>query len=358
MSKDVRYERDIYTWLTALELSQYYFMFKGAGMEKIRDVLYLHEEDIIRVGVEDPEHIRKLMVGVRHIIVPDKMLVDNRYSAVFQSGRLVVDIFSFLDYSTMIRSTRVNKFWRACLNKGVRSMTISNPIKLGAPVKHVLCQFSSLTSLNGFKFGPEGGVSLAQGLVSLTKKSEIGSPLLSVNLMASRMRNKGVMAVADAMTAGGMTRLQKLNLSTNNMQHKGVISLSKCLACKRHRGLLELDLSYNGFGDPGMDALSDAIAAGATPALERLRLASVGMSDVGFAALCEPLATRSLIRLLVLDVRWNPKMRDRAGKRMMVVVSYQGTPHLQVFNMRGHRMSPRTVKLLTDACDGYFDLIC
>lgn len=33
---DVRYERDIYTWLTALELSQYYFMFKAAGMEKIR----------------------------------------------------------------------------------------------------------------------------------------------------------------------------------------------------------------------------------------------------------------------------------------------------------------------------------
>ena len=50
-------------------------------------------------------------------------------------------------------------------------------------------------------------------------------------------------------------------------------------------------------------------------------------------------------------------MRDRAGKRMMVVVSYQGTPHLQVLNMRGHRMSPRTVKQLTDACDGYFDLI-
>ena len=33
---DVRYERDIYTWLTALELSQYYFMFKAAGMEKIK----------------------------------------------------------------------------------------------------------------------------------------------------------------------------------------------------------------------------------------------------------------------------------------------------------------------------------
>ena len=57
------------------------------------------------------------------------------------------------------------------------------------------------------------------------------------------------------------------------------------------------------------------------------------------------------------SVPGNPKMRDRAGKRMMVVVSYQGTPHLQVLNMRGHRMSPRTVKQLTDACDGYFDLI-
>ena len=33
---DVRYERDIYTWLTALELSQYYFIFKAAGMEKIK----------------------------------------------------------------------------------------------------------------------------------------------------------------------------------------------------------------------------------------------------------------------------------------------------------------------------------
>ena len=35
MSADVRYERDIYTWLTALELSQYYFMFKAAGMDEV-----------------------------------------------------------------------------------------------------------------------------------------------------------------------------------------------------------------------------------------------------------------------------------------------------------------------------------
>lgn len=90
-----------------------------------------------------------MMVGVRHVIVPDKMLQDNRCSAVVQSGRLVVDIFQYLDYSTMIRMTRVCKLWRVCLNKGVRKLTIANPVRLGAPVKNVLCQFSSLTDLNG-----------------------------------------------------------------------------------------------------------------------------------------------------------------------------------------------------------------
>ena len=82
------------------------------------------------------------------------------------------------------------------------------------------------------------------------------------------------------------------------------------------------------------------------------------------AMVCCPAVCASLANCLV-TLLWcppfrttgNPKMRDRAGKRMMVVVSYQGTPHLQVLNMRGHRMSPRTVKQLTDACDGYFDLI-
>ena len=170
MSADVRYERDIYTWLTALELSQYYFMFKAAGMEKIRvrvampcarglvaltkpslwqDILYLEASDLARVGVEDPAHVRKLMVGVRHVVVPDKISADNRCSSVFQSGRLVVDIFSFLDYTTLILHTRVCRFWRECLNKGVRKMTITNPVALHAPVTHVVCQFSSLTHLNG-----------------------------------------------------------------------------------------------------------------------------------------------------------------------------------------------------------------
>ena len=114
-----------------------------------QDVLYVDATDLRRVGVEDPAHLSRLMVGVRHVIVPDKMLQDNRCSAVVQSGRLVVDIFQYLDYATMIRMTRVCKLWRFCLNKGVRKLTISNPVRLGAPVKQVLCQFSSLTDLNG-----------------------------------------------------------------------------------------------------------------------------------------------------------------------------------------------------------------
>ena len=75
---DVRYERDIYTWLTAMELSQYYFLFKAAGLERIRDVLFLNEPDIINLGVEEPAHVRRLMLGVRHVCVPDKLATDAR----------------------------------------------------------------------------------------------------------------------------------------------------------------------------------------------------------------------------------------------------------------------------------------
>lgn len=161
---------------------------------------------------------------------------------------------------------------------------------------------------------------MAAGITNLTKATDAGSPLFNLNLMASRMRNKGIMAIAEAMTQGGMTRLQKLNLSSalsshtcavllppvvgraschracraaclihvsrshaiprtrwysaaNNIQQKGMAIVSKTLACKRHRGLLDLDLSYNAFGDPGMEQLSEAIAMGACPALERLRIA-------------------------------------------------------------------------------------
>ena len=55
---------------------------------------------------------------------------------------------------------------------------------------------------------------MAAGITSLTKSTDPGSPLICLNLMASRMRNKGVMAIADAMTQGGVTRLQRLNLSS------------------------------------------------------------------------------------------------------------------------------------------------
>lgn len=354
---DVRYERDIYTWLTSLELSQYYFMFKGAGLEKIRDILYVDAADIRRIGVEDDRHVRKLMVGVRHVIVPDKLLLDGRTSPVWQSGRLIVDIYGWLDYTTLLQHVGVCRRFRDCLNKGVRRLTILSPAKHGIPVDFVMSQFSCLTELNGWKLGPEGAVGLSSGLQTLTKATEAGSELLKLDLESSRVKNKGIMAVAEAMAQGGMTRLQHLNLSTNNILHKGMVALSRTLTCKRHRGLKSLNLSYNGIGDPGMEGLSEAIAGGAMPALERLKLCSIGMSDAGFADLCEPLATRSLMRLVELDVRWNPKMKDRAGKRMLVVIAYQGTPNLQILNMRGHSMSHRTIKLLTAGCDGYFDLI-
>lgn len=74
MDGDIRYDRDVYTWLSTLELSQYYFLFKAASLLKVRDVLYLEEEDLEKIGIEDEADLRKLMLGIQHMSVPDRML--------------------------------------------------------------------------------------------------------------------------------------------------------------------------------------------------------------------------------------------------------------------------------------------
>lgn len=68
---------------------------------------------------------------------------------MWQSGRLIVEIFAFLDYSRLVASTRVNQQFRKVLKTGIRHLTITNPAKLGAPIADVLTQFPSLTRLDG-----------------------------------------------------------------------------------------------------------------------------------------------------------------------------------------------------------------
>ena len=55
---------------------------------------------------------------------------------------------------------------------------------------------------------------MAKGLKVATKGSDAGSHLLNLNMESSRVKNKGIMAISQAMGMGAMTRLQKLNLSS------------------------------------------------------------------------------------------------------------------------------------------------
>lgn len=138
---------------------------------------------------------------------------------------------------------------------------------------------------------------MAAGITTLTKATDAGSPLFNLNLMASRMRNKGIMAIAEAMTQGGMTRLQKLNLSSALQlpSHTRAVLLPRvvgratchraCRVCCVHDACVSLTLSHvvlvvlgsqqhtaEGHGDTVQDAGVQATpgVAGPGPVIQRL----------------------------------------------------------------------------------------
>lgn len=357
MDDDVRYERDIYTWLTTLGISQHYFLFKSAGYEKIRDVLYATEDDILRLGLTDPMDLLRIMVGIRHVSVPDPSTVNPAYHTIFQCGRLLVEMFGYVEYKTMIRSMAVCKGWRNSLVTGVKALKIEHPERLHAPVSDIMIRFQSLTRLSGTKFGHKGVESLKRGVVGLIDKTDLGSQLRELDLSANQLTNDGTRHLCEGMQLGAMTHLEALNLSYNSVKMKGAQMLRDMLCFKRHRKLRVLDVSGNPFGDTGVKHMATAFESEACPVLEELRMGSCIMGNDGAKALGAALGAKALPRLVSLDLRFNQNIKDPGGNHLVLACAVNGMPRLEFFCLKGHGMSGEVCMKMVRQADGLFDVV-
>ena len=119
-----------------------------------------------------------------------------------------------------------------------------------------------------------------------TPASLFGDEVKEFSIFRNPIGNKGVMALAQALDAGGLSKLEKLNLS------------GSALAVAEAGGMLQ-----DGIGDEGIAALASILTrhmpVGATPgmlsSLTDLRLFGNFISDNGLQALVEALVRRPLI---------------------------------------------------------------
>lgn len=357
MDSDVRFERDIYTWLTSMHLSQYYFLFKAQGYEKIRDILYATEDDMLRMGITDPVDVVKIMLGIRHVSVPDSMAVDPAYHVIFQCGRIIVEIFKFCNYRDLVSATAVCKGWDHALVTGVKELKIERPARFHAPLPEIFMRFRGVLRLSGTQFGPDGALGLKAGVVGLIDKTDLGSQLRQLDLSSNALTVDGTEHICEAMQLGAMTHLESLNLAYNAIRPLGLRMFSRALCFKRHRTLKLLDLSGNPLSDKGVKELAGAFEAEAVPHLVELRLGSVIMGNAGAKALATTLANKALPRLRALDMRYNMNVKDAGGAHLLLAVQVNGMPELGFLCLKGHGMGRSLCLKFLRAADGLFDVV-
>ena len=138
----------------------------------------------------------------------------------------------------------------------------------------------------------------------------------------------GLSALAAALAAGAMARLQQLGLAANEIADRGVCDLAATLwapsaddstARRPLSSLIRLSLQSNHVGDRGVTALAAAACDGAFPRLEYLMLNDNRCDHDGKAALAAAIDSGALPRLRHLNIYANGYAADE---------SLRGSTHL------------------------------
>lgn len=138
----------------------------------------------------------------------------------------------------------------------------------------------------------------------------------------------GLSALAAALAAGAMARLQQLGLAANEIADRGVCDLAATLwapsaddstARRPLSSLIRLSLQSNHVGDRGVTALAAAACDGAFPRLEYLMLNDNRCDHDGKSALAAAIDSGALPRLRHLNIYANGYAADE---------SLRGSTHL------------------------------
>ena len=132
------------------------------------------------------------------------------------------------------------------------------------------------------------------------------SPILKVNtvlrtllLYNGDIRDKGVMAIAQALSGSHVSVLQTLGFGNNGIGERGAKALAACLK-EKHVNLTALYLENNSkVGDEGLIAISDALETNVR--LEKLIMAKTSITDRGIVQLSKALSLNETLNTLHLN---------------------------------------------------------
>ncbi len=132
------------------------------------------------------------------------------------------------------------------------------------------------------------------------------APILKVNtvlrtllLYNGDIRDKGVMAIAEALSESHVSVLQTLGLGKNGIGERGAKALAACLK-EKHVNLTALYLENNAkVGDEGLIAISDALETNVR--LEKLIMAKTSITDRGVSQLTKALCVNDTLNTLHLN---------------------------------------------------------
>ena len=131
----------------------------------------------------------------------------------------------------------------------------------------------------------------------------------------------GLSALAAALAAGAMARLQQLGLAANEIADRGVCDLAATLwapsagdttARRPLSSLIRLSLQSNHVGDRGVTALAAAACDGAFPRLEYLMLNDNRCDSEGKSALAAAIDSGAMPRLRHLNIYANGHAADES----------------------------------------------
>ena len=140
-----------------------------------------------------------------------------RYSLVFQTGRLLVHIYGYLGYKTIVYHTAVNKIFRQALQAGIRVLAIDRPAELDADIGNVMRRFAFVRKIIGTRFGIAGAKVLSDGITEMVKAREAPTAIRELELSAAGLADAGLASIADILSSGACKDMELLQLAANQV---------------------------------------------------------------------------------------------------------------------------------------------
>lgn len=136
---------------------------------------------------------------------------------MFQTGRLLVHIYEFLGYRTIVYHTAVNKIFMQALQSGIRTLVIDRPAEMDADIGNIMSRFAFVRNIVGTRFGVAGAKLLSRGITEMVRSREAPTSIRHLELAAARLEDDGIESLADILGSGACKDMEVLQLAANKV---------------------------------------------------------------------------------------------------------------------------------------------